>query len=64
VALALREDVHEGDDFVVFEDFHTWRFAAEDFREDVAAVVFASKAHQKPSSSISWSVRSPLRKGE
>ena len=51
VALALRENVHEGEDVVVLEDLHARHLAAQDFREDVGAVVFAYKAHQKPSSS-------------
>ena len=47
VALALREDIHEGEDIVVLEDLHARRFAAQDFREDVRAVVFAHKGlHQ------------------
>ena len=53
MALALRKDVHEGEHVVVLEDLHARRLAPQDLREDVAAVVFASKAHQKLSSSCS-----------
>jgi hypothetical protein len=36
---------------LILEEFYAWRFAAQDFREDVVAVIVASKAHQNPSSS-------------
>ncbi|MNN36989.1 hypothetical protein D3C81_1509090 [compost metagenome] len=53
MTFGLGEDVHEGQDVVVFPHLHAGNFAAQNFGEDVVGVVGAVKAHGEAPSEVS-----------